>query len=482
MGLLTAQEIFIAGVRLRVHSKLPLVDVDDPFYAPFAAGPGEAPAPVSSVDVEVLADPVPPNESPEYFETGGEWMAQSEGDGYRLSLFGGGRGEYTMFARSDSGTTRVQVHTPRPDALGASTPVRVVNPLHYPLDQLLLMHHLAPRRGVIVHAAGALVGGCALIFPGVSGAGKSTFCRLMIAAGLKGALLSDDRVVVRVDAASGTGEARGAEAWGTPWPGDAKIARNVSGPLGAVLFLVQAEENRLVPVDSGTAMRRLMPAVSCPWYDGERGDEVLDTCARIVESFPCYELHFRPEAAAVRLVTGRSWESRHTREDTPDDVSQTHGPGLLTALVESSLAQGAEASFAVDGRSMMPLVRPGDVVRLRRCADGDVRAGDVVALRGRPEGGLLVHRVVRARHGRLSVRGDNTTAGNGDFSCEEILGVVSAVERDGREVWFGAGRWGPLMAPAVRSGAVNLANRLLGLKFRRAASRLRQRKGDDGNE
>jgi len=155
--------------------------------------------------------------------------------------------------------------------------------------------------------------------------------------------------------------------------------------------------------------------------------------------------------------------------------------GRLPALVEASLAAGAEARFEADGRSMLPFVRPGDVLRVRRLADEEPATGDVVAVRGMPGGGLLVHRVVRCRDGRALIRGDNTTLANGEWAREDILGIVTGVERNGRAAWFGAGRWGWLVAWAVRTGLLNKANRAC-LKFRSAVTRLREHKGDDGNE
>jgi hypothetical protein len=157
-------------------------------------------------------------------------------------------------------------------------------------------------------------------------------------------------------------------------------------------------------------------------------------------------------------------------------------PGqVLAALVESTLDSGADVRFPVDGRSMLPFIRPGDVVRLRPLASWEPKPGDVVAVRGMPGGGLLVHRVVRSRDGLFLLRGDNSTVANGDHAAGQILGIVDAVERNGRSVSFGAGRWGALMALAVRTGALNRLNRAR-LKFPWGASRLRQHKGDDGNE
>jgi hypothetical protein len=154
---------------------------------------------------------------------------------------------------------------------------------------------------------------------------------------------------------------------------------------------------------------------------------------------------------------------------------------LLSALLDSCRPPEIEVRFEADGLSMLPLIRPGDVVHVAALTELTPRLGDVVAVRGMPGGGLLVHRVVRCRGGKALVRGDNTTIANGEFAREDVLGIVTAVERNGRQAWFGAGRWGRLVAWAVRTGLVNKANRAC-LKFRSAVTRLREHKGDDGNE
>jgi signal peptidase I len=136
------------------------------------------------------------------------------------------------------------------------------------------------------------------------------------------------------------------------------------------------------------------------------------------------------------------------------------GPqALLPQLVESCLEAGAEAQFEAQGSSMLPLIRPGDLLRVRRPDDQGPKLGDVVAVRGMPAGGLLLHRVVRLQGGRLLLRGDNTTMDNGECSVDDVLAIVSEVERKGRLVWFGPGRWHRPMAWLVRGGWINRMNR-----------------------
>jgi hypothetical protein len=169
----------------------------------------------------------------------------------------------------------------------------VVSPLCYPLDQILLMLFLAGE-GLVLHAAGAIVGGKGLVFPGVSGAGKSTVTRLL-ARDERFRPLSDDRVVVR----EGEGEMR---VYGTPWPGDAEVAENAEGPLAAILFLVKAEESAVRPLDGSEALRRLLPVASVPWFDRERTEASLSLCEKILGAVPAFELRFHPDSPVADMV------------------------------------------------------------------------------------------------------------------------------------------------------------------------------------
>jgi hypothetical protein len=296
----------VADVDLRIDSEFTLLDYPGSPYPPFLARPSEQGAGSSTIDVSVLLGPSPRNDSAPLFDSESAWIMQPEGGGYRLSFRIGDNGPTHTVACSDEHTTRVRVHMEQGMALSDLAPGQYLNPVRYPLDQLLLMNHLALRGGVILHAAGAVVGGGALVFPGVSGAGKSTISRVFVEAGLGDSLLSDDRVIIRT-VSDGLGEPEGLTVWGTPWPGDARVAMNARAPLAALLFLVKAEVNELVPLTSSAALRRLLPMVTCPWYDARRFPGALDTCGWIVQGVPCYDLRFRPDAELIPLLTERSW-------------------------------------------------------------------------------------------------------------------------------------------------------------------------------
>lgn len=292
--------------------------------------------PRSRIQVEITPEPPPPVHTGLLFDSEGAWTMESEGeDGYRLCFRSLGGAGAEGCVRSNADTSAVTIHLslrrarPHTEDEGRHKLQVVSDPVGYPLDQILLMNHLASRSGVIVHAAGLDLQGRGLVFAGASRAGKSTLSRLLARAGLADDLLSDDRIILREAADADAEAGRGAVAdetsavegdprrdspaflaYGTPWPGDARIARNASAPLSALLFLVKASSDRIVPIEPGEALRRLMPVISCPWYDEFRFPDVLDTCGRVVEDVPSYILESRGSPEVVELLLEHPWDER----------------------------------------------------------------------------------------------------------------------------------------------------------------------------
>jgi hypothetical protein len=109
---------------------------------------------------------------------------------------------------------------------------------------------------------------------------------------------------------------------------------------------------------------------------------------------------------------------------------------VLSPLLTDLLRGGLAVRLAVTGHSMTPFVRAGDVVtitpRLRPTL------GDVVAFA--PDAGrVIVHRLVARPDGRLLLRGDAAAAPDPPIGDDEVLGVVTLVERHGRRVGIGLG-------------------------------------------
>jgi hypothetical protein len=172
----------------------------------------------------------------------------------------------------------------------------IVNPVCYPLDQILLMYMLARCEGALFHAAGVYMDGRCWIFPGKSGAGKTTLARCLMAhAGPDAEALSDDRMAAR--------KTNGVfYAYGTPWPGDAGVAVNKGAPLGGIFFIRHGAANRIEEINPRQSFERLMPLTSVPWYDRKVMPSVLNFCEDLVSGVPCYDFYFNPSADAARCL------------------------------------------------------------------------------------------------------------------------------------------------------------------------------------
>ncbi len=172
---------------------------------------------------------------------------------------------------------------------------RVRNPLNYPVDQLLTTWQLAAHGGLLLHAAGFVLDGMGIACAGVSGAGKTTLAHLLAqAASFEG--LSDDRVIVR-DAPHGF------EVWGTPWPGEAQLARAAQAPLGAILMIARGTGAPVLRrLSAREALPRLLPTVALPTFDATLAAGCLATCHAILARVPVFEFAYQPTPEAARCL------------------------------------------------------------------------------------------------------------------------------------------------------------------------------------
>ncbi len=225
------------------------------------------------------------------YDTGESWSMFEDADHLWISLHPSRHAKPFWVARFDRRVKRVEYYCGLPGAKTGKKPMEIVHPVYYPLDQLLLMHFLAGRKGIMVHAAGVVKGGKAAIFPGASGAGKSTFSQLLAKAGT-GRLLSDERLIVReIDGIL--------RAFGTPWAGTAGIARNGSAPLAGIYFLKHGQGNEMRKLDNAEALEKMLPLVSIPWYDPDTVSSIITFIKRLVAKVPAYEMSFTPGPTAV---------------------------------------------------------------------------------------------------------------------------------------------------------------------------------------
>ena len=104
----------------------------------------------------------------------------------------------------------------------------------------------------------------------------------------------------------------------------------------------------------------------------------------------------------------------------------------LYPFLREAIDGGHSFTFTAFGNSMHPYLRGGsDRVTLSPVRT-PLKAGDVVFYR-REQGGFVLHRIVRAEKGTLSLCGDNQYVIERGVSEDQVIAVLTERERGGRK-------------------------------------------------
>jgi hypothetical protein len=217
------------------------------------------------------------------------------------------------------------------------------SPNPYSIDSVIRILHslfLAREGGFLVHAASAIRNGRAFLFAGLSGAGKTTLCRM---APPDVVLLTDEISYVRPfrqgieDRDQGTGNrGQGAmwgalgntrqrtdtaesiapslfpipyslfpafEAFGTPFAGElARTGENLRAPIAALFLLAQGEGNKFEAVSRVEAARALLQNILFFAQDEELVRRIFQSVLDFVGRVPVRRLIFAPDAHVWELI------------------------------------------------------------------------------------------------------------------------------------------------------------------------------------
>jgi hypothetical protein len=227
------------------------------------------------------------------FDSGGPWRLYRLDDGWLFRFFSSsfGLSPYKT-ARLSSDFSSGQICLDRRFVAQAAS----VDPLEYPLDELLFISLLGQGRGVEIHGCGVVDrDSTGYLFVGQSGAGKTTMARLWLAADPQVDILSDDRVVLRTDA-------EGVWMYGTPWHGEEPLASPRRARLGGVFFLRHDKRDEVAPVGRVDGVARLFAASFPPFYDAAAVGFTLDFISAVLDGVPAVELRFAPTPRVLELV------------------------------------------------------------------------------------------------------------------------------------------------------------------------------------
>lgn len=161
----------------------------------------------------------------------------------------------------------------------------------------MLMYAMATSRKktALFHSSVVEHQGRAYMFLGKSGTGKSTHSQLWIKYIPETQLVNDDNPVVRVND-DGT-----ATVYGSPWSGKTPCYRNVSYPIGGIVKLEQAPENRIRRLKGVEAYAEMVPSISGKRWDKALADGLHETESTLIMQVPVWHLDCLPDEGAARL-------------------------------------------------------------------------------------------------------------------------------------------------------------------------------------
>lgn len=113
-------------------------------------------------------------------------------------------------------------------------------------------------------------------------------------------------------------------------------------------------------------------------------------------------------------------------------ISEVHRQAACCDLAAEIARDHGHLRLRVNGLSMLPVLRPGDVLTIRQCPPEAIGSGEVILFKR--NNGLTAHRVIRSTGGTLLTRGDAVPSNDPTVSCDDVLGRVESVERDGRPI------------------------------------------------
>jgi hypothetical protein len=168
-------------------------------------------------------------------------------------------------------------------------------PLEYPLDELASMHRLARGAGVELHSCGlAAADRRGYLFVGHSGAGKSTLGKAWVKH-RNATILSDDRIIV-------TRANDSYRIHGTPWHGEAGLAKNANACLRAIYLIQHGERNEITPLKAPSSAAELLSRSFVPWYRPNDLSFTLSFLDHLVKQVPVYVFRCLPDVSAIEFL------------------------------------------------------------------------------------------------------------------------------------------------------------------------------------
>ena len=160
---------------------------------------------------------------------------------------------------------------------------------------LLFTFNTAKRGALEIHASAVIQDGKGYLFLGKSGTGKSTHSQLWLNHIPNSELLNDDNPILRL-MPDGT-----ARVYGSPWSGKTPCYKSKDAPVGAIIHLSQANQNKIERLPLIQAYTSLL--TSCPSFRpiNSLAEGWHHTMEGICAAVPFYRLECLPNKEAALL-------------------------------------------------------------------------------------------------------------------------------------------------------------------------------------
>ena len=163
-------------------------------------------------------------------------------------------------------------------------------------NSLMILYALSSAQysAMLFHASVVSLRSKAYMFLGKSGTGKSTHSRLWLNNIEGTALVNDDNPIVRIynDII---------KVYGSPWSGKTPCYHSIEYPLGAIVLLSQAKENKIKQIKGIHAYAAIRPSISGKRWDKNIADNLHNSENTLIQRVAVYHLECLPNKEAALL-------------------------------------------------------------------------------------------------------------------------------------------------------------------------------------
>jgi len=219
------------------------------------------------------------------------WVIYETPSSYVYKMFVEGNEEFPLIAIFNKDHTEGHIYKGK-NYIKIFKKGNLTSLLCFPTDQILFAQLLADRGGIILHGSGLIFKGKGYLFVGHSDAGKTTLVKIFHH---HAKILNDDRMIVRKEHGS-------YYLYGTPWHGDLSLVAPDRVLLKAILFLNQAQENKVEKAEGLEAFKKLYGCTIKPLVTKRWAKNALDICQALSCEVECYDLYFDKSGGVIPTI------------------------------------------------------------------------------------------------------------------------------------------------------------------------------------